>query len=443
MKKFVAFLLSNFFLTFAAMAQNAVVVDSLTRLPLANATILDCHGTAIGLSGRNGRMPYIAENSFPVTVRYLGYKEKTVLDAAAKIIELSESISELPEVLVATRQQKVFHMLAYVREYSTLTTYSDTVFLFREKMVDYMLPSDRKAKFRGWTNPRVLTSKSYYRFMNSADLDSVSDESNYHFSWSDWIGVAPAAGMPARLRSADAGTDTIMGKYSPTETWTKADYRVNVDVNVLADTTSRKWVPNLAGFFRNDLDFENFRLRFNFDNVTDDTVSAMDLTGYSFNIESNGRGHNMFRFNRVDEPFFVSTYAEVYMLDKEYITVKEARKWESRRFSSNEIGVIASPEAPPLQTSVLELMARVDNVEKEKVRLGVQPDERLAGMYAGKGNFGFGHRFLTLLKDLTGITTVKAHRNMNNQWKKFRKEHIRKNNIGTIRRDDDEAHESE
>ncbi len=77
-----------------------------------------------------------------------------------------------------------------------------------------------------------------------------------------------------------------------------------------------KWVPNLSGFFRRNLDFENFRVRFNYGDVVGDTISPMDLAGYSFNIESRGRGHEMFRFNRVDEPCFVSTYAEVYILDK-------------------------------------------------------------------------------------------------------------------------------
>lgn len=54
-------------------------------------------------------------------------------------------------------------------------------------------------------------------------------------------------------------------------------------------------------------------------------MSNKDLTGYSFNIESRGRGHDMFRFNNIDEPFFVTTYGEVYMIDKEYITVKRQR----------------------------------------------------------------------------------------------------------------------
>lgn len=87
--------------------------------------------------------------------------------------------TELPEVLVLSKNHKVLHMLAYVREYSTLTTYTDTVFLFREKMVDYMLPVFG-AKFEGWTKPRVLTSRSYYQFKDSRGLDSVSDVSNYH-----------------------------------------------------------------------------------------------------------------------------------------------------------------------------------------------------------------------------------------------------------------------
>ena len=80
---------------------------------------------------------------------------------------------DLPEVLVESRKNSVLHILAYLREYSTMTTYSDTVFMFREKIVDYMLPVGRKSKFHGWTKPRMLTSKSYYRFSNHNGLDSI------------------------------------------------------------------------------------------------------------------------------------------------------------------------------------------------------------------------------------------------------------------------------
>ena len=156
-------------------------------------------------------------------------------------------------------------------------------------------------------------------------LDSVSNRCSHHFTWSDWMGILPPVRIPPGLVGVETGTDTLSGRYSPSEIWSKSGDRITVDINVLADTASRKWVPNLSVFFNDDIDFEQFRLRLNYGNVAGDSIGAVDLAGYSFNIESNGRGHGMFRFNRRDEPFFVSTYAEVYVMDKEYISVKEAK----------------------------------------------------------------------------------------------------------------------
>ncbi len=48
------------------------------------------------------------------------------------------------------------------------------------------------------------------------------------------------------------------------DSWMKNDGTVTIDVNVLADTASRKWVPNLSGFFRNRIDFENFTVRYRY-----------------------------------------------------------------------------------------------------------------------------------------------------------------------------------
>lgn len=410
------------FLLFAFVVEGqertAVVADSVTKLPLASASVFDRQGSLIGICNSKGLTPYISADNYPITVRYLGYKERSV-ETPADTIFLQEHISELDEVVVESREHKMLHMLAYMREYSTLTTYTDTVFMFREKMVDYMLSPDYKTRFRGWSKPRVLKVKSYYRFTDAQGLDSVSDECRYHFSWSDWMGVGPVAKLPPDLKDAQFGSDTIYGRYSPTETWTKNDDRVIVDINVLADTTSRKWVPNLSGFFRNDLDFENFRVRFNYDNVMGNTVCPIDLTGYTFNIESNGRGHGMFWFNRVNEPFFVSTYAEVYIMDKEYITVKEAKKWESRKFNVGELEILEPEEAPALQPAIEELVERVNNIDKEGVRLAVTPDHRLVSTSSSGRNFKIGRRALFLLKGLLGISRHKFNKNNNKKWKEL------------------------
>lgn len=410
-----------------AKTRTVVVADSATHKPLAGASVFDSRGSFIGITDAKGRTPHISAGVHPITIRFLGFREKVVADTATDSIFLQETFSELPEVVVESRRHKVFHMLAYVREYSTLSTYTDTVFLFREKTVDYMLSPDRRVKFKGWESPRVLSCRSYYRFTNAEGLDSVSDVSNHHFSWSDWMGVAPSTRLPQSLVAPETATDTLRGKYSPSEIWTKNRSRVTVDVNVLADTVGRKWVPNLSVFFRNGLDFENFRVRFNYDNIDGDSLAPVDLTGYTYTIESNGRGHNMFMFNRVDEPFFVSTYAEVYIMDKEYITVKEARKWEKRKFLTDEIGIYEPLEAPELQPAVCELVDRVARIDKDRVRLDIAPDERLVSHFDPRRNFKIGRRALGMLKQLTGITLYKSHRNFNNRWDTFRRDRARHN----------------
>lgn len=399
---------------------HTVIVDSVTRMPLPSASVFDSGGKAICVSDSKGRLPYISPDRYPATVRYMGYGDGAVANSGVDTVFLQPYLLELPEVVVSSRQQKVMHVLAYVREYSTLSTYTDTVFLFREKMVDYMLTPDSRTRFNGWSTPRIIKARSYYRFTDAYGLDSVSDNCGYHFSWSDWMGLVSPPAMPRALRSVVAGSDTVYGRYSATQIWTRNADKVNIDVDVLADTASRVWVPGVKVFFRKNLEFENFRVRYSFDNVTGDTIDAGDITGYSFHIESTGRGHDMHRFGRAGEPFYVTTYAEVYILDKEFITVKEARKWASHKFHADDIAICRPPDAPVIQQSVNDLIARVESVDQDKVRLDVVPDDRLASGDLINDNYRFGRRVLSMLKQLTGITLYKSHKNFNRNWDNFK-----------------------
>lgn len=407
--------------------RHAVVADDATRAPLPSASVFDCKGRAIGVCNSRGHTPYIPESSYPITIRYLGYNEKVVKDATTDTIFLHESHIELPEVVIESRNHKVLHILSYLREYSLLTNYTDTVFLFREKMVDYMLPADSKSSFKGWAKPRILKAKSYYRFTNAYGLDSVSDKGTYHFSWSDWITPCMTIKMPSQLITYKNATDTVYGKYSPAEIWKRSGDCVNIAVNVLADTVSRRWVSNLSSFFRKNLDFENVNLHFKYDNVIDDNVSPMNLTGYTFNIESNGRGHDMFMFNNLDQSFFVSTYAEAYIIDREYITVKEAKKWERHNFNDDEFDIFVPVEAPELQPSILQLVARVNSIDNDRVRVDRLPDPKIGHCLVVNNNFRFGNRVLMMLKDMVGISSYKFHRNTKNTWNDIKNRQLKKN----------------
>lgn len=410
----------------AAQARSVVVADSASRVPLPNASVYDRDGRAIATTGRRGVLPPVAERSYPITLRYLGFEDKIVESAPTDTVFLREFAEELPEVVIETRNRRVFHILAYVREYSTMTTLSDTIFLFREKMVDYMLTPGNDTKFRGWSTPRILASRSYYRFTNEAGLDSVSDMGRHHFSWSDWMGIAPEIELPASLKGT-SGLFERRGRYSPAETWIKNDDKVSVEVDVMADSLSRRWIPNLEGFFGTGLDFWSFKAKYDYGDVVGETLNPIDLTGYSFSIESQGRGHDMFRFNRVGQSFFVNTNAEVYIIDKEFITEKEARKWADRKFDASTMGIYEPLDAPPLEASVRELVDRVDNLDKDSARLGYTYDHRLLSDIDNSRNFRIGNRALFLLKTITGISAIKAKRNQKKRWDDFKKAQIKKN----------------
>ena len=317
-------------------------------------------------------------------------------------LESAGKVSELPEVIVESRKYPLLHLLAYVREYSTLTTYRDTIFLFREKMVDYMIPQNNEVKFKGWKTPRILASNSYYRFTNQEGLDSVSDECMYHFSWSDWIGLPPRVSMPLTLTNNVGNTDTLQGRYSPVEIWNRFDDDVDISVNLLADTIGWRWLPSMVGFLKKGVDYDKFKVNYNYKNVIGESLFINDLESYSYSIESTGRGHNMFRFNRKDEPFYVSTDAEIYFIDKEYLTLKEAKKWDNSKFDFNEIGIIVSSEAPPLSADVMDIIARVDKIDKNEIRLSLKTD-KLIRYSKNTPSLSMGQKALNFIKKILKI----------------------------------------
>ncbi len=291
---------------------------------------------------------------------------------------------ELKELEVK-KDLRMMHILAYVRDYSELTTYTDTVTLFREKWVDFMLPIDRKAEGKGWKLPRILSTKSYYRFTNAWGVDSVSDKFGQHFSWSDWISPVDNLPLPKKLRYVEQTSDTIRGKYSPTETWIKNGDSVTLKVNVLADKRSRKYVPRLATFFReeDEIDFDDFRVMYYFGPIADTTIYARDIKRIDAHIASTGRGRNIFRFNPIEEPYFAETSAEMYIVDYELLTLKEAKRWEKANL--RELSANLKPPAnivPPVTSEIVALIRRVEQADEAALadaRARLQVDQRLAG----------------------------------------------------------------
>ena len=228
-------------------------------------------------------------------------------------------------------------MLAYVREYSTLSTYTDTVSLFSVKKWSITCCPDITSRFKGGANHEYL-GKILLPIYRRRGLDSVSDRCGHHFSWTDWLGIMPEIPLPEKLHKPDIAADTVHGRYTPAEIWMKKHSKVNVDINVIADKAARKWVPALSSFLWGDIDFERFNIRANYTNVAGTTVSPP--TFHHIRSTSSQTAADVECLcstgltNRSTSP-----HTPKYISLKEYITLQEAKKWERFAPAPDEIGI--------------------------------------------------------------------------------------------------------
>ncbi|MDE6337315.1 MAG: hypothetical protein K2L34_12170, partial [Muribaculaceae bacterium] len=228
---------------------------------------------------------------------------------------------------------------------------------------------------------RVIAANSYYHFTNNSGLDSVSDRYYQSFSWADWVSIINGLPLPQQIAQNPISTDTIRSSSGISQIWQRNDDDLTVKVDVLADTLNcTKWIPDIKLFFETNTLFEDIKVEYSFTDLITDRLYAQDIDRIKVDIKSEGRGKNMFRFNRRDESFLVSTTTEVYMYDKNYVTVKEAKKWEHDLARVLDEYDLQYPlNLSPLSSDIKDLMARVDAIDHNPIRLATFIDPRIAG----------------------------------------------------------------
>ncbi len=287
---------------------------------------------------------------------------------------------ELPEVTVKSKNHKYLHVLGYLREYSSLFNNTDTIFLYREKIIDFMLPTSKRGKSRGWTAPRLLASRSYFQFTDSEGLDSVSDYFSTHFSLSDWIGLPGNFSLPAKLRDTESANDTVMGRYRPVMIWQKNDDNVSFIIDVMAAQTPPVRIPGLSNLISRNPDCDNLLINYKFENVYYDTIIASNFSGMTFHVGPCGKGNSMRRVFHSQEPSYAETYAELYIAGREYMTEAEAARCTKHPPQKDQLSFTPPPEAPELHAYILRLISRVEAIDHADIRRKEKPDERYAGI---------------------------------------------------------------
>lgn len=328
-----------------------------------------------------------------------------LLVAAPAAICTQPKLNELPELVVDGKSRNILHLLGYVREYSTLASYTDTVTLCRIKWVDFMIPTTSDAKIEGWKTPRILSVRSYYNFRNAQGLDSVSDRYCRHFSWTDWVRLNNRMPIPENIRKSEIAVDTVFGKYQPGEIWSREHDRISVHLDALADSTPRRWLPRMAPFFRDNTNFERVTFDYNFSTSEPLYVFPRDLTSITLNVDARFPGSEMFLWKK-DQPAFTTTSAQIYIVDREYVTAKEARKYAKERLTAEHTDLLPIPDWVPDVDSATEiLIARVNALNHDSIHVNRLSDKRLSGFDLEERyrwmHRSFGSRIFDMLKALT------------------------------------------
>ena len=393
-------------------ADRSKVIDDESRMPLARVSIFDHTGKMIATGDDNGSLPDLYPGAYPLTLRSLGYSDKKVSSPGDTVIEMTCMAYDLPEVKVDTRRRPILHLTGYLREISSMSSSFDTVMLYREKWVDFMIPAEKEKHFKGWTDPRILKSKSYYKFTDAWGRDSVSDRINHHFSWSDWLSLPPRVNQPKMIVRNRQISDTIMGKYSSAEVWRRDSTNIRVDVDVLADTLRGKWAPRLNSRLWRDLDFERLLLTFEYSDCDTFSVKPQNIDRMSCYIESMGRGHDMFRFKtRYDNILNVTTYVDLVIADREYLTVKDAKRMEKDQlFALEEASLVLQSEKMPRDSVINDLIARVNAIDHDQRRLGMEIDVRVGnGRMPLPPTYKKKDKFARAIKSVVSGFSIKKH----------------------------------
>ena len=269
----------------------------------------------------------------------------------------------LPELIVNSRRKNanVMHIVGVVREYSYLQTHFDTVFMFRDKTVDFMIPLPSVKKFVGWKTARVLSSESYYQFFDYNGLDSVSDRYYTNFS------IGNRLSLPSSI-----STDGLKIN----------DDNLAVSIDILNNEFPDKWQPGATSFLKSNKNIDQFDVRFCFENVEGlSLILPIYISSVIYTLQSIGPLSGMRAPVMASKSFQINTRSELYVTDREFITVQEARKYQKELSSVIENCAFSTPELPDIPVEIKNLIARVKAIDHRKLRLREVPDSLTKGFY--------------------------------------------------------------
>lgn len=350
-----------FFLLFCSFNAGAriIVTDAKTGEPLPRASIFDNKGLFIGVADEEGVIPAsITASSFPLNIRYIGY-EPAIAQSTDAVVALNESSYELPEIVVNNVDRNMLHIIAYERVFSSGMDNTDTLNYFTERIVDFMIPLNKKTKYKGWKKSRVLAERNYRhikRDRKDLKVDTLTYSENKKSSSGTSYDLSDTYIIPEELLSGKATKMVIDGKYYPEDTWTVIGDNYFLYRDNLADEKDHVMSPGILKALGMTTDFTKYEQFFKFHPDTKGKIRADRIDQSAVFLDIVMRGKVMKWASGQKGSITINSYGELFVIDREYLTVDEAKDLKKNPPEINASTFTAPENAPaiPAETQALK-----------------------------------------------------------------------------------------
>lgn len=339
------------------------LVDASTNAPLPLASITDRSGNVVGMTDKSGVIPELQKDRYPITFNYMGYASLQILKPAEDDVKMILQEYELPELVISPGARPLLHLTGYMRELTSVLSSSDSVTIFKESVVDFLVPVE-KTKVKGWNKARELASKTYVRMSNSSGLDSVSNSHEYEFMlWGNRKSLIPsAAKIPDNIKGTEVTCDTVMGKYYPKIIWLKNGDVTRWYGDALANEKNHVTSPWALKLFGLTTDVTEISENFVFETPDGDFIGPSDLRQVSITIDMLAKGKLFKKTLDSSSPVNVRTYMELYLTDREFLSEEEGKSLKKEIPTIESSDILAPTNANPLHPAIMRTVERVNSL---------------------------------------------------------------------------------
>lgn len=337
-----------------------IIVDANDKLPIVGASIFDAAGTMVGLTLTDGSVPEeLGDEYYPLTIQCIGYNMLTVNSKGKSTLEMTERKYDIGEVTITPGDKKVLRLLCYVREYVSLNAYyDDTTTIFMEHMADFLIPVEEKAKFSSTGKARALATRSYTRSVDEEKdtvIFSTKNKSSMLFIASiDSSSIAE----PESFKDTDVLPKSYSksGKYGPKDVYRKTNTTFTRFRDGLADTKDHKMSPTALKLLGFGMDFTQMYKSCAYHLSGSNTYGPADLISATYALEALGTGKFFRSSNPHKKPVEINSLVEIYVVNRQYLTTKEAKHIKKNK--PEDVKFIIPASAPKLSPSISNIVKR-------------------------------------------------------------------------------------